>query len=287
MSYMGDLTIWEAIVIAIVEGLTEFLPVSSTGHMIITQNMLGVESTEFVKAFTVIIQFGAILSVVCLYWKRFFRLNHTPAPQGASSLRRLLHKFDFYWKLLVAFIPAALLGFLFSDKIDALLESVVVVAVMLVIGGIFMLFCDRIFSKGSEQTELTEKRAFLIGLFQCIAMIPGVSRSMATIVGGMAQKLTRKAAAEFSFFLAVPTMFAATAYKVLKLFLEGGTEIVVNNLPALLVGNVVAFVVALLAIKFFISFVTKYGFKAFGWYRIVVGGGILVMLLCGYSLEVL
>lgn len=286
MSYMGDLTIWEAIVIAIVEGLTEFLPVSSTGHMIITQNMLGVESTEFVKAFTVIIQFGAILSVVCLYWKRFFRLNHTPAPQGASSLRRLLHKFDFYWKLLVAFIPAALLGFLFSDKIDALLESVVV-AVMLVIGGIFMLFCDRIFSKGSEQTELTEKRAFLIGLFQCIAMIPGVSRSMATIVGGMAQKLTRKAAAEFSFFLAVPTMFAATAYKVLKLFLEGGTEIVVNNLPALLVGNVVAFVVALLAIKFFISFVTKYGFKAFGWYRIVVGGGILVMLLCGYSLEVL
>ena len=284
MSYMGDLTIWEAIVIAIVEGLTEFLPVSSTGHMIITQNMLGVESTEFVKAFTVIIQFGAILSVVCLYWKRFFRLNHTPAPQGASSLRRLLHKFDFYWKLLVAFIPAALLGFLFSDKIDALLESVVVVAVMLVIGGIFMLFCDRIFSKGSEQTELTEKRAFLIGLFQCIAMIPGVSRSMATIVGGMAQKLTRKAAAEFSFFLAVPTMFAA---KVLKLFLEGGTEIVVNNLPALLVGNVVAFVVALLAIKFFISFVTKYGFKAFGWYRIVVGGGILVMLLCGYSLEVL
>ncbi len=287
MSYMGDLTIWEAIVIAIVEGLTEFLPVSSTGHMIITQNMLGVESTGFVKAFTVIIQFGAILSVVCLYWKRFFRLNHTPAPQGASSLRRLLHKFDFYWKLLVAFIPAALLGFLFSDKIDALLESVVVVAVMLVIGGIFMLFCDRIFSKGSEQTELTEKRAFLIGLFQCIAMIPGVSRSMATIVGGMAQKLTRKAAAEFSFFLAVPTMFAATAYKVLKLFLEGGTEIVVNNLPALLVGNVVAFVVALLAIKFFISFVTKYGFKAFGWYRIVVGGGILVMLLCGYSLEVL
>ena len=287
MSYMGDLTIWEAIVIAIVEGLTEFLPVSSTGHMIITQNMLGVESTEFVKAFTVIIQFGAILSVVCLYWKRFFRLNHTPAPQGASSLRRLLHKFDFYWKLLVAFIPAALLGFLFSDKIDALLESVVVVTVMLVIGGIFMLFCDRIFSKGSEQTELTEKRAFLIGLFQCIAMIPGVSRSMATIVGGMAQKLTRKAAAEFSFFLAVPTMFAATAYKVLKLFLEGGTEIVVNNLPALLVGNVVAFVVALLAIKFFISFVTKYGFKAFGWYRIVVGGGILIMLLCGYSLEVL
>ena len=283
---MGDLTTFETIIIAIVEGLTEFLPVSSTGHMIITQNILGVESTEFVKAFTVIIQFGAILSVVCLYWKRFFRLNHTPAPAGASALKCFLHKFDFYWKLLVAFIPAAILGFLFSDKIDEMLESVAIVAVMLVIGGIFMLFCDKIFSKGSEDTVLTEKKAFNIGLFQCIAMIPGVSRSMATIVGGMAQKLTRKDAAEFSFFLAVPTMFAATGYKVLKLFLDGGTEILVNNMPALIIGNVVAFVVALLAIKFFISFVTKYGFKAFGWYRIIVGGTILVMLLLGYNLEI-
>ncbi len=186
---MGDLTTFETIIIAIVEGLTEFLPVSSTGHMIITQNILGVESTEFVKAFTVIIQFGAILSVVCLYWKRFFRLNHTPAPAGASALKCFLHKFDFYWKLLVAFIPAAILGFLFSDKIDEMLESVAIVAVMLVIGGIFMLFCDKIFSKGSEDTVLTERKAFNIGLFQCIAMIPGVSRSMATIVGGMAQEV--------------------------------------------------------------------------------------------------
>lgn len=247
---MEDLSTLEVIIIAIVEGLTEFLPVSSTGHMIITQNMLGVESTEFVKAFTVIIQFGAILSVVCLYWKRFFRLNHTPLPEGASGLGRFLHKFDFYWKLLVAFVPAAILGFLFSDKIDAMLESVTVVAVMLVVGGIFMLFCDKIFSKGSEDTVLTEKKAFSIGLFQCIAMIPGVSRSMATIVGGMSQKLTRKAAAEFSFFLAVPTMLAATAYKILKLFLDGGTEIIMNNMSALIIGNVVAFVVALLAIKF-------------------------------------
>lgn len=283
---MGDLSIFEAIIIAIVEGLTEFLPVSSTGHMIITQNVLGVESTEFVKAFTVIIQFGAILSVVCLYWKRFFRLNRKPAPANASGLKLFLHKFDFYWKLLVAFIPAAVLGFLFSDTIDSMLESVVIVAVMLVIGGVFMLYCDRIFSKGSDKTELTEKRAFFIGLFQCIAMIPGVSRSMATIVGGMAQKLTRKNAAEFSFFLAVPTMFAATAYKMLKLFMDGGMEIIMNNLTALIIGNVVAFIVALLAIKFFISFVTKYGFKAFGWYRIIVGGVILVMLLMGYSLEI-
>lgn len=212
--------IFQSIIIAIVEGLTEFLPVSSTGHMIITQGLLGVESDDFVKAFTVIIQFGAILSVVVLYWKRFFRLNNEPAPEGASAVQRFLHKFDFYWKLLVAFIPAAVIGLLFSDKIDELLESVTVVAVMLVLGGIFMLFCDKIFNHGSDDTKLTERKALYIGLFQCIAMIPGVSRSMATIVGGMAQKLTRKAAAEFSFFLAVPTMCAASGYKLLKLILS-------------------------------------------------------------------
>lgn len=281
------MTLFETIIIAIVEGLTEFLPVSSTGHMIIAQNLLGVESTEFVKAFTFIIQFGAILSVVVLYWKRFFKLNDTPAPEGASALKRFLHKYDFYWKLFVAFIPAAVLGLLFSDMIDAMLESVTVVAVTLILGGLFMLFCDRIFNKGSEKTELTEKRAFWIGMFQCISMIPGVSRSMATIVGGMAQKLTRKAAAEFSFFLAVPTMFAATLYKMLKIFMEpDGMDILKDNLVTLLVGNVVAFIVAMLAIKFFISFVTKYGFKAFGWYRIIVGGIILAMLLTGHNLTI-
>ena len=281
------MTLFETIIIAIVEGLTEFLPVSSTGHMIIAQNLLGVESTEFVKAFTFIIQFGAILSVVVLYWKRFFKLNDTPAPEGASALKRFLHKYDFYWKLFVAFIPAAVLGLLFSDMIDAMLESVTVVAVTLILGGLFMLFCDRIFNKGSEKTELTEKRAFWIGMFQCISMIAGVSRSMATIVGGMAQKLTRKAAAEFSFFLAVPTMFAATLYKMLKIFMEpDGMEILKDNLVTLLVGNVVAFIVAMLAIKFFISFVTKYGFKAFGWYRIIVGGIILAMLLTGHNLTI-
>lgn len=277
----------ETIIIAIVEGLTEFLPVSSTGHMIITQNLLGVESTPFVKAFTFIIQFGAILSVVVLYWKRFFRLNHTPAPEGATPLKKFLHKYDFYWKLLVAFIPAAVLGLLFSDMIDAMLESVMVVAITLILGGIFMLFCDKVFNKGSEKTELTEKRAFWIGMFQCISMIPGVSRSMATIVGGMAQKLTRKAAAEFSFFLAVPTMFAATCFKLLKIFLEpDGMQILKDNLGTLIIGNVVAFIVALLAIKFFISFVTKYGFKAFGWYRIIVGAIILVMLATGHNLTI-
>lgn len=281
----GDLSLFQTIVIAIVEGLTEFLPVSSTGHMIITQHILGVESTDFVKAFTFIIQFGAILSVVCLYWKNFFHLNHTPMPENCTPVKRFLHKYDFYWKLLVAFIPAAVLGLLFSDMIDAMLESVTVVAVMLIAGGIFMLFCDNIFGNGSEKTVLTEKRAFFIGLFQCISMIPGVSRSMATIVGGMAQKLTRKKAAEFSFFLAVPTMFAATVYKMAKLFMDGGTEIISTNLTTLIVGNVVAFIVALLAIKFFISFVTKYGFVAFGWYRIIVGSIILIMSFLGYNLE--
>ena len=281
------MSIFESIIIAIVEGLTEFLPVSSTGHMIITQGLLGVESDDFVKAFTVIIQFGAILSVVVLYWKRFFRLNNEPAPEGASAVQRFLHKFDFYWKLLVAFIPAAVIGLLFSDKIDEMLESVTVVAVMLVVGGVFMLFCDKIFNRGSDETKLTERRALYIGLFQCIAMIPGVSRSMATIVGGMAQKLTRKAAAEFSFFLAVPTMCAASGYKLLKLILsDEGIQLLTNNLGVLIIGNVVAFVVALLAMKWFVAFLTKYGFKVFGIYRIIAGGLILLLMACGVSLNV-
>ena len=193
---------------------------------------------------------------------------------------------SFYWKLFIAFIPAAVFGLLFSDAIDAMLERVEVVAIMLVIGGIFMLYCDKIFGSGNEHTKLTEKRAFMVGLYQCISMIPGVSRSMATIVGGMSQGLTRKAAAEFSFFLAVPTMFGATLYKMYKLLSEGGTELIMSNLTTLVIGNIVAFIVALLAIKFFISFVTRHGFKAFGWYRIVVGGIILVMLLAGQNLTI-
>lgn len=281
------MSILETIIIAIVEGLTEFLPVSSTGHMIIAQNAMGVESTVFVKAFTFIIQFGAILSVVVLYWRRFFKLNRTPAPKDASPLKRFLHKYDFYWKLFVAFIPAAVLGLLFSDAIDAMLESVQVVAVTLILGGIFMLYSDKIFNKGSEKTELTEKRAFRIGLFQCISMIPGVSRSMATIVGGMSQKLTRKAAAEFSFFLAVPTMLAATLFKMIGLVTDKESfALLKENVDILLIGNAVAFIVAMLAIKFFINFVTKYGFKAFGWYRIIVGGIILTMLLTGHKLNI-
>ena len=282
------MTVLQTIILAIVEGLTEFLPVSSTGHMIITQNLLNIPSDDFVKAFTVIIQFGAILSVVVLYWKRFFRLNHAPVPEGTTAMQKFLHKWDFYYKLLIAFIPAIIFGGLFNGLVDEMLGSVRIVAVMLVVGGVFMLFCDRIFNKGSEETVLTKKKAFIIGLFQCISMIPGVSRSMATIVGGMSQKLTRKNAAEFSFFLAVPTMFAATCLDVLKMILKmhetGQTDVLVGNLGTILLGSVVAFFVALLAIKGFVAFLTKYGFKAFGVYRIIVGGFIIIWILCGHSL---
>ena len=282
------MTVLQTIILAIVEGLTEFLPVSSTGHMIITQNLLNIPSDDFVKAFTVIIQFGAILSVVALYWKRFFRLNHAPVPEGTTAMQKFLHKWDFYYKLLIAFIPAIIFGGLFNGLVDEMLGSVRIVAVMLVVGGVFMLFCDRIFNKGSEETVLTKKKAFIIGLFQCISMIPGVSRSMATIVGGMSQKLTRKNAAEFSFFLAVPTMFAATCLDVLKMILKmhetGQTDVLAGNLGTILLGSVVAFFVALLAIKGFVAFLTKYGFKAFGVYRIIVGGFIIIWILCGHSL---
>lgn len=272
----------ETIIIAIVEGLTEFLPVSSTGHMIIAQSLLGVESTPFVKAFTVIIQFGAILSVICLYWKKFF--YPTAERSGVSYWRAM---YDFYARLVVGVLPAVVLGLAFNDFIESNLGNVTLVAVMLIIGGVFMLFCDRIFNKGSEDTRLTYRRAFTVGLIQCISMIPGVSRSMATIVGGMSQRLTRKAAAEFSFFLAVPTMFGATCLETYKLISHGGGSLLTqdNNLETLLLGSAVAFVVAILAIKFFINYVTKYGFAAFGWYRIIVGIVIIACALCGIELK--
>ncbi|MEI6678854.1 MAG: undecaprenyl-diphosphate phosphatase [Mariniphaga sp.] len=264
------MTIFQNIVISIVEGLTEFLPVSSTGHMIIAQKILAMESTEFVKVFTVNIQFGAILSVIVLYWKRFFQT------------------WDFYWKLLVAVMPALIIGFLFSEKIDSLLENVMVVAVMLVLGGVFMLFVDSWFNHPKRDQTMDWKRSLKIGFYQCIAMIPGVSRSMATIVGGMSTNLTRKNAAEFSFFLAVPTMAAASGYKLLKLILDPkAAAMLSDNLVTLLIGNVIAFLVAMAAIKFFIDYLTKHGFKAFGYYRIAVGLAIIIMSLLGYDLSVL
>lgn len=265
------MTILQAIIIAIVEGLTEYLPVSSTGHMILVTSMLGIEPTDFVKFFTVNIQLGAILAVVVLYFKRFFK------------------SFDFYKKLLISFLPAVILGLIFSKKIDELLESSETVAIMLLFGGMVLLFVDRWFkdTRGTITNEVTNKSAFIIGCYQCIAMIPGVSRSAATIIGGMQQNLNRKAAAEYSFFLAVPTMFGATAKKVLDIYQDKGLEFFDHDRIFLLaIGNLVAFVVAMIAIKGFIAFLNQHGFRYFGWYRIFLGAIILVLLGSGMSLSV-
>lgn len=259
----------EAIILAIIEGITEYLPISSTGHMIIGSSLMGISELDFTKVFEVNIQFGAILSVVVLYWKRFFQ------------------SFEFYKKLLAAFIPAAIIGFALNDFIDQLLESVAVVAIMLVLGGIILVFIDKYFEKKATKEDITYIDAVKIGLFQCIAMIPGVSRSAATIIGGMFQGLSRKESAEFSFFLAVPTMFAASGYKLLKAFKAGTLTFSTNELKLLAIGNIVAFIVAMAAIKFFISYLQKYGFKVFGYYRIVVGLIILGLLAAGYDLKVI
>ena len=255
----------ESIIIAIIEGITEYLPISSTGHMIIAEKLLGVDVHEgFTKTFTVAIQLGAILSVVVLYWKKFFDFS----------------RWQFYAKLVAAVIPALALGFLLSDKIDQLLESPLTVAISLLLGGIILLFIDKVFTNpGIEKEEdITYKQAVVIGFWQCIAMIPGVSRSAASIIGGMQQKLTRKLAAEFSFFLAVPTMAAATGYKLLKEY----KNIHAEQVKLLVIGNLVAFIVAILAIKFFIGFLQKHGFKLFGYYRIIVGVILLVLIYTGY-----
>jgi len=260
----------QAIILAIVEGLTEFLPVSSTGHMILASSYMGIASDPFVKLFTIVIQLGAILSVVVLYFKRFFK------------------SFNFYLKLLVAFIPAAVFGLLLSDKIDEMLESPLTVAVSLVVGGVILLFVDKWFIESTihEEEEINYMTALKIGFFQCLAMIPGVSRSGASIVGGMSMKLSRKAAAEFSFFLAVPTMFAATAKKLLDFYQEGHS-ISSQQIQVLAVGNVIAFIVALLAIKSFIGYLNKNGFVAFGWYRIIAGVIIIALIYSGNNLQII
>ena len=257
----------QSVIIAIVEGLTEFLPISSTGHMIITEKILNVTETDFVKVFTVAIQLGAILAVVVLYWKKFFDFK----------------KWQFYVKLAVAVVPALVLGLLFSKRIDALLESSLTVAITMLAGGIILLFIDDLFKKPVIDTEekISFPKAVIIGVWQCIAMIPGVSRSAASIIGGMQQGLTRSVAAEFSFFLAVPTMLAATGYKLYKYYKES-SGFTSGEIQQLAIGNVVAFIVAMLAIKFFISFLKKHGFRVWGWYRIVVGIILLVLMYSGY-----
>ncbi|MBC7776178.1 MAG: undecaprenyl-diphosphate phosphatase [Phycisphaerae bacterium] len=263
------MTLLEAIVLAIIEGLTEFLPVSSTGHMIIGSSAMGIASEPFVKLFTVAIQFGAILSVLVLYWRRFFQ------------------SIGFYIKLLVAFLPAVFFGLLFKKQIDALLENIVVVAIALIVGGIIFILLDNFFKRQqmretSVEQDVTLPRALRIGFFQVISMIPGVSRSAATIFGGLANGLSPTTAAEFSFFLAVPTMFAATCKSLWDFIKDGGGTFSSHDMMMLGVGNVVAFLVAMAAIKYFIQFLTKHGFKWFGWYRIVVGVAILILWKFGY-----
>jgi undecaprenyl-diphosphatase len=264
------MNVFQAIILAIIEGLTEFLPVSSTGHMIIASSVMGIASDDFTKLFTIAIQFGAILSVVVLYFKRFFK------------------SFQFYYRLFIAFIPAAILGKLLNDYIDAMLENVVVVGFTLMAGGIFLLFVDKIFRKNETEGADTPDypSAFKIGLFQCLAMIPGVSRSAATIIGGMTMGLNRKSAAEFSFFLAVPTMFAATVYKMYSYFQEG-YAFHSDQLMLMVLGNIVAFIVAMLAIRSFISWLTQNGFRVFGWYRIILGMLILILAAAGVDLNIL
>lgn len=247
----------QAIILAIIEGFTEFLPVSSTGHMIVASSFFGIAQDDFTKLFTIVIQLGAILSVLILYFKRFFQ------------------SFDFYFKLAVAFVPAVVLGLALSDIIDGLLENPVTVAVSLLVGGVVLLKVDDWFNN-SEETEITYLKAFKIGLFQCLAMIPGVSRSGASIVGGMSQKLARTSAAEFSFFLAVPTMFGATAKKCYDYY-KDGFVLTHDQINLLVIGNIIAFIVALLAIKSFIGFLSQKGFKIFGYYRIVVGIALLII----------
>jgi undecaprenyl-diphosphatase len=260
----------DAFFLAVIEGLTEFLPVSSTGHMILASAFMGIGSDDFTKLFIIAIQLGAILSVFALYFKRFFQ------------------SVDFYIKLIVAFIPAAVLGMLLSDTIDELLESPLAVAISLLVGGVILLFVDRWFGDAQIDSvdDVSYLDAFKIGCFQCLAMIPGVSRSGATIVGGMSQKMSRKVAAEFSFFLAVPTMLGATLKKTMDYF-QKHDAITADQINLLILGNIVAFIVAALVIKGFIAFLNKHGFRIFGWYRIIVGSAILLLLVLGIDLKVL
>lgn len=248
---------WEALILALIEGITEFLPISSTGHMILGSKLMNIEATEFQKTYLVCIQLGAILSVIILYYKKF------------------LKSLDFYYKLAVAAVPTLFLGFIFNDIIDSFLESTTIVAINLVLGGIVLIFIDNLLKNSQDDSEeISYWQGIKIGFYQSIAMIPGVSRSAASTIGGMTLGFSRKKAAEFSFLLAVPTMCAATGYKLLKSY----KSIQIEDIQLLIFGNIVAFIVAMIAIKFFIQFLTKYGFKWFGWYRIIVGTAILIFL---------
>ncbi len=260
------MSIFQAIIIAIVEGLTEFLPISSTAHMKFLNPVIGVQTNAFTDLFEIVIQFAAILSVVVLFWKKFFDFNNI----------------KFYLKLIVAIFPALVFGALLKKYIDAALDNLTFIAIVMIVGGILLLFVDKWFAKNEidDEKQIEYPTAFKIGLFQVLSIIfPGLSRSAATIIGGMSQKLTRKAAAEFSFFLAVPTMFAASCKSLLDVYQEGSISFTSNEIVTLLIGCVVSFIVALLAIKFFVQFVKDKGFKLFGIYRIILGSVVLIIIL--------
>jgi undecaprenyl-diphosphatase len=262
------MALWHAIILAIVEGLTEYLPISSTGHLIVTSSLLGINESSFVKDYTVMVQFGAILSVVVLYWQRFL--------QGK----------DIYIKLFIAFLPAAVIGLAVKNKIDALLGNVVVVAVAFIIGGVILVFIDRWLERGKHLSGLAHvdsKKALTVGLFQCAAFVPGVSRSAATIVGGLFMKLDRKTAAEFSFLLAVPTLTAATCLKLVKIL----PTIEKSQITILLIGNLVSFAIGIITVRAFIGYLSRHGFKAFGIYRIALGAFILIWIYSGHTLHML
>jgi undecaprenyl-diphosphatase len=268
------MTYFQAIIIAIVEGITEFLPISSTGHMALTSAILGIEKNAFTKLFIENIQFGTIISVIVLYWRKFIDFKHL----------------DFYLKLLVAFLPAAIVGLLLKKHIDQVLESPLFISVVMLLGGILLLFVDNWFknAKIEEEKDITYKNSLLIGIFQLLSIVfPGLSRSAASIIGGMQQKLTRKLAAEFSFFLAVPTLAGAFAKSLWDTWKEAPEILTTYNVQLLVLGNVIGFLVALVAIKAFITYLTKHGFKVFGYYRIIVGVILVIFLLTGHSLSII
>ncbi len=266
------MSLFQSLIIAIIQGLTEFLPISSTGHMIIAEQILGLqqnkELAEFARLFAINIHFGTILAVIIIYWRRFF-----------VSIK-------LYYKLLIAFLPAAVIGLFADDFIGKYFGSVFVVSIALILGGVILVFIDKWYNNNDETKDLSLKSSFIVGLFQVISMIPGVSRSGATIVGGLTQKISRVKATEFSFLLAVPTILAASGYKTLKTFLKGNPHLITDNISIFAVGNIVAFIVAIIAIKGFIGYIQKYGFKIFGYYRIVLGILLLTLIALGYNLNV-
>ena len=267
------MSVLQAIIIAIVEGITEFLPISSTGHMALTSAILGIEKNVFTKLFIENIQFGTIISVIFLYWKKFFDFK----------------KAAFYIKLLIAFLPSALVGILLKKHIDRILETPLFIAVVLFLGGILLLFVDRWFNKPAIEREedISYKSSLWIGIFQLLSIIfPGFSRSAATIIGGMYRKLSRKTAAEFSFYLAVPTLAGAFAKSLWDTWKENPEVLTGHNIQMLALGNIVGFLIAIVAIKAFISYLTKHGFRAFGYYRIVVGLFLIIFLMTGHDLSI-